>query len=71
VLNKYKLHKYLMATTLLFYYCSLYAYNYYCMHSLKNTIGKESENDEFSINRGNASKFFNKSKNGSMWALDP
>lgn len=41
------------------------------MHSLKTALGKESENDELSLSRGNPSKTFSKSRNGSMWALDP
>lgn len=41
------------------------------MHSLKNTLGKDGENDELSVTRGNPSKTFSKSKNGSMWTLDP
>jgi hypothetical protein len=41
------------------------------MHSLKNALGKDSESDELSVSVGNPSKTFSKSKNGSMWTLDP
>lgn len=41
------------------------------MNSLKNALGRESENDEVSMSRTNPSKTYAKSKNGSMWALDP